>query len=151
MLNIEIENNFQSNNENSKLCFECGGKCCKNLGCHFSPKDFEDIDFETLKDLIEKDYISIDWWDGDIFDKDRDRTLYLRIRNKNAPIVDPSWGGVCMLLTEQGCSLPFNERPMGGRGLIPSIGECIVGYSKEDCCKDWYIYQELLEKLVKLF
>ena len=151
ILNIQIDNNFQNNNENLELCVECKGKCCKNLGCHFSPKDFKAIDFETLKNLIEKGYISIDWWEGDVFDKNRRRTLYLRIRNKDANIVDPSWGGQCMLLTEHGCSLPFNERPMGGRGLIPSINECIVGYSKEDCCKEWYIYQDLLEKLVKVF
>jgi len=151
MLNIQIENNLQDNNENIELCAKCKGYCCKSLGCHFSPRDFEDISFETLKKIIKKGHISIDWWDGDVFDKNRDRTLYLRIRNKNASIVDPSWGGECMLLTEHGCSLSFNERPMGGRGLIPGVNECIVKYSKEDCCKEWYEYQNLLEKLVKVF
>lgn len=38
-----------SKNVNTSLCAKCGGTCCKNCGCHFSPDDFESISFESLK------------------------------------------------------------------------------------------------------
>jgi len=148
------ENNLEVNNENFNLCSKCQGKCCKNMGCHYSPRDFKQIDVKTLKKLIDEGNTSIDWWEGDIFDKDdkgRDRTYYLRMRNKNSKIIDPSWGGECILLTEEGCSLSFYNRPMGGRGLIPNEKDCIDEYSKEDCCKEWYPYQNILEFLVGMY
>lgn len=150
MFAIKLDDCFQINNENPKVCSKCGGKCCKSMGCHYSPTDFTNITFETLKQSIDKGYISIDWWEGDVFDNDRERTYFLRIRNKKANIVDPSWGGECVLLTEQGCSLSFNERPMGGRALTPGTiyDSCINPYSKEDCCQEWYPYQDILERLV---
>jgi hypothetical protein len=30
----------EKDNCNHALCKECGGKCCKNVGCTFSPQDF---------------------------------------------------------------------------------------------------------------
>jgi len=47
--------------ENLDICRECGGKCCKNMGCQFSPDDFKKISFNALKKEIEKGHISIDW------------------------------------------------------------------------------------------
>ena len=35
--------------ENLNLCAECGGKCCKNSGCGYLPKDFENMFFGNLK------------------------------------------------------------------------------------------------------
>jgi hypothetical protein len=29
------------------LCVICGGKCCKTLGCGYSPDDFKEITFEA--------------------------------------------------------------------------------------------------------
>ena len=46
--------------ENKQLCKECGGRCCKIMGCHYSPDDFEEITYESLKKEIEKGFISID-------------------------------------------------------------------------------------------
>lgn len=45
-------------------CAKCGGNCCKHMGCHYSPRDFEDLSFDALKQEIEKGRISIDWWEG---------------------------------------------------------------------------------------
>jgi hypothetical protein len=114
--------------------------------------DFNDISFESLKNIIDKGYISIDWWEGDVFGNNRGCTYYLRVRNKDADIVDASWGGECILLTNNGCSLSFNERPKGGRGLIPKEDfNCEVTYSKKDSCRDWYPYQDILTKLVDIY
>ena len=132
--------------ENKEICSKCKGKCCKTMGCHYSPKDFEEISFEYLMSQIDKGYISIDWWEGNPFEDNRNihRAFFLRVRNVESPIVDPSWGGRCSLLTETGCSLTYNERPTGGRLLIPGEKNCVTKYTKEDCVKEWYKYNDIL-------
>lgn len=132
----------------TERCVVCKGECCKRMGCHFSPEDFDDISFESLKAEIEKGYISIDWWE------DYEPQYYLRIRNKQAPIVDPSWGGECILLTDKGCPLPFKKRPLGARALKPKeewFGSCQTYYDKETCKNDWQKYDDILRELVDYF
>ena len=144
------ENGYQPND----FCKECQGVCCKAMGCHFSPDDFEKLDFNFLKNKIEEGYISIDWWEGDPRTKGKlEQTYFLRIRNKDASILDPSWGGVCCLLTETGCSLPFDKRPKGGRFVEPSVnhGRCVGHYTKKDSAIDWIPYQKILCNLVNYF
>lgn len=131
----------------TSACAKCKGCCCKHMGCHFAPSDFEQITFESLKNEIEKGYISIDWWEA------WEPQYYLRTRHKEAPIVDPSWGGVCVLLTKEGCSLPFDKRPLGARALEPRVGNggCVGHYTKEMCKNDWLAYHDILIKLVEYF
>jgi len=143
--------------EDLKICSECGGSCCKNMACHFSPDDFQRISFKTLKIEIEKGHISIDWWYSDIDEKKPryKRVYYLRIKNKNANILDPSWGGQCSLWDKgKGCPLPFNERPKGARALIPNPdlkGKCDSRYTKEMCVRDWRKHQTILKRLKEHF
>lgn len=139
------------NNENREICSKCGGKCCKQCGGHYSPDDFDEISIEALKKRIDKGDISIDWWDGDVVCGDLYRTLYLRARHVGADKVDPSWGGKCLHLKKDGCDLSFENRPLACRDLIPSEDKCIGSYSKEDCCKDWYKHQDILEALVDYY
>ncbi|MGL5715825.1 MAG: hypothetical protein ACRCX2_22575 [Paraclostridium sp.] len=136
--------------ENKEICAECGGVCCKHMGCHYSPDDFKDLTYEGLKSEIDKGCISIDWWEGSILkNREIDSTAYfLRVRNKYSPIVDPSWDGECLLLRETGCPLSYSERPKGARLLIPNkSGSCELKYDKEDCADDWYKYNDILNKL----
>lgn len=131
----------------TEACKKCKGECCKTMGCHFAPTDFPEITFESLKTEIEKGYISIDWWEDEI------PQYYLRMRHENAPVVDASWGGRCILLTDEGCSLPFEKRPLGARALKPQgNGEnCRSYYTKEQCKNDWAAYDDVLKKLVAYF
>lgn len=133
----------------TEVCAQCKGACCKTMGCHYSPTDFDDLSFEGLKAEIEKGKISIDWWSGD------EQEYYLRARHVGAPVVDPSWGGRCINLTETGCSLPWEKRPLGGRALKPKensdSGECRTFYSKEQCKNDWKPYSDVLKQLVEHF
>lgn len=134
--------------EATEECAKCEGGCCKAMGCHFSPSDFPEITFEALKSEIEKGFISIDWWEGD------EPQYYLRMRHENAPIVDGSWGGRCVLLTDKGCPLPFEKRPLGARALKPRgsiYGVCRSSYSKEKCKNEWQAYDNILKELVKHF
>ena len=47
-MSIQIENN-----ENKTMCRECGGRCCENMGCHYSPNDFDNITYESSSDSNE--------------------------------------------------------------------------------------------------
>jgi hypothetical protein len=143
--------------ENKTICSLCGGNCCRKMGCQFSPDDFEDLSFEALKAEIEKGFIGIDWWEGDIDEQlnELDRVFFLRMRNRNKPVVDPSWGGESCILwnEEKGCPLLFEKRPKGARALLPrqSPEKCIDGYSKEMCVADWRKHHEILKKLKEYF
>lgn len=126
----------------------CKGKCCRSMGCHFSPDDFKEISFDYLKREIDKGNISIDWWVSD------EPQYFLRMRNINSKIIDPSWGGQCILWTEKGCSLKFEERPKGARMLKPNLlnsDNCKQFYSKESCKDDWLEYSDILNRLVEIY
>lgn len=149
-------------NVNSKLCAECGGECCKCCGCHFSPDDFTDISFETLKREIQKGYISIDYVDGERIL--RSTGVYiLRVRNKERPIVDTGYvrKSGCILLTEKGCKLDYEHRPSGGRLLIPTkkmknfwgeeVRACKSSYGIKECCYEWMPHQKIICELINYF
>ena len=142
-----------SSKVNYNTCKECGGKCCKNLACHISPSDLKTISKESIINLIdESGCISIDWWDGDPRKNDKNdnsKTFYLRIRNKDAKVIDAAFGGhPCSLLTDSGCPINFEYRPKGARDLIPVADkECKVLYSKQQCAIDWIPYQDILKEV----
>ena len=163
---------YEEHKVSTEECKKCGGQCCKALGCQFSPSDFKKIDYDTLLNFInDTKCISIDWWEGNPFEEDDNiensyfdidtgnlidsnneqvyKSYFLRIRNVDSPIVDPSYGGRCCLLTDTGCKLPFELRAKGARELyIPKgIDECIPFYNKRDCAKEWFKYRDILHKL----
>jgi len=149
-------------------CEKCGGVCCKRMPCHLSPDDIKGgVSYETLSALLDTGDYAINWWesyqpDGLEYDVDKAcedpnydpppyyHGYYIRARVDGADIVDPSWGGRCVLLTDSGCSLTFEDRPKGGRMVIASekgIGYCISEYTKEKSVDDWWKYHNLLETL----
>ena len=147
-----------SKNVNLEICSQCGGKCCKWCGCHFSPDDFEQITFDYLKKEIEKGYISIDYVDGKMI-YETFGIFILRIRNQDSPIVDSGFRRTpCILLTEKGCKLDYEHRPTGGKLLIPSKTlsnkttiDCHQTYSIVNCCYEWKSHQKILHDLAMYF
>ena len=135
-----------------ETCAKCNGKCCKQCGCHYSPTDFTNISFSSLKKEIEQGYISIDAV-GYGRREPKDKTLILRVRNKNSKIVDLEFkSSPCILLTETGCKLRYEDRPLGGKALIPSKSfQCYSMYSIKECCIQWKPYQSILGRLAKYF
>lgn len=124
------------------------------MGCHYSPEDFKDLTFDGLKKEIDRGHISIDWWDGNPFEESYEPSeiYFLRIRNVNASIVDPSWGGRCILLKDHGCPLSYKNRPKGGKLLIPSEDfRCKQEYTKHQCAQDWYKYIDVLRELKEFY
>ena len=136
------------------ICKKCGGRCCQGLGCYISPHDLLSISKDSIRNLIdESQCISIDWWDGnpETGTNSGEKSFFLRIKNKNSFVVDPSFGGICSILTDSGCPLNFAYRPKGARELIPDSSDksCHIGYSKQECAIDWLPYNDILEELCK--
>ena len=136
------------------ICKKCGGRCCHGLGCYISPHDLLFISKDSIRNLIdESQCISIDWWDGNPVTgvNNGEKSFFLRIKNKNSFVVDPSFGGICSILTDSGCPLNFAYRPKGARELIPDSSDksCHIGYSKQECAIDWLPYNDILEELCK--
>lgn len=135
---------------NTDICNKCKGQCCKNAGCHIAPSDLKEVTYDYIRDMIMTGTISLDYWEGNPFEDNRDisRAYYLRMRHKGAEVCDASWGGECIILTDAGCPLSFKDRPKGARLLIPQEeGECISEYTKQDCVKEWFKYDDILDKL----
>lgn len=140
----------ESSKVNTEICKECGGQCCKSMGCHISPLDLKEITFESIVNFIdESGYISIDWWDGNPITKEAtgEKVFFLRIKNRNAKVIDPAFRGVCSILTDSGCPLSFEYRPKGARELIPCKKKCVGNYSKQDCAAEWYSYNDILKEV----
>jgi len=133
----------------NSMCKKCEGACCKKMGCHLHPEDLKSGDtYDVIKSMLDSGRYSIDWWDClEINNDNYTEAYYLRARHKNERVVDPSWGGECVMLTEKGCSLSFDERPFGGKSLIAGKDDCEVVYSKYQCAIDWLVHREVLLKL----
>lgn len=139
-------------NENRAVCSKCDGQCCKSMGCHISPSDLREISVDSIISLMEEtNCIAIDWYEGSPIDEhDHNPYYYLRIKNVGSSMIDPSWGGTCSLLGDDGCPILFQYRPRGARRLEPGTNskkDCKDGYTKKQCAIDWMPYREILSKI----
>lgn len=143
-------------NENTEVCKNCGGRCCKKSGCDYWPSDLPDKTYKGILKFLENDKVSIVAMMN--FKRINGKLcnfpfLYLRERNTGRDVVDLlSMKTPCSNLTEHGCSYTYEERPSGGKNLTPSKdGLC---YPKEDNLQkvlEWSPYQKQLEKIVKRY
>lgn len=147
-------------NTNPDLCSKCKGRCCKNCGCFYSPRDFEKISYRYLKKKLLEGYISIDLVRKTKKSNDIPKdTLVLRSRNVGRPIVDTDQKHRprrCVRLTETGCSLSYADRPTGGKKLKPILNVdgyvcCYPAYGVIECTKEWRHYQRVLRLLYHRF
>lgn len=149
MITVEI-------NENTEVCKNCGGRCCKKSGCDYWPSDLPDKTYKGILKFLENGKVSIVAMMN--FKRINGKLcnfpfLYLRERNTGRDVVDLlSMKTPCSNLTEHGCSYTYEERPSGGKNLTPSKdGLC---YPKEDNLQkvlEWSPYQKQLEKIVKRY
>jgi len=140
---------------NYDMCKTCGGKCCQENGCVYLPQDFKSLDFEYLKNEIDKGYISISGQPFSGFRNDDawSYLLCLRARNVNADVVDLlTSGGPCSLLADTGCQLSEEDRPSLGLLVKPTKigGPCKRMYDT-DVCLQWLDYAQVLSELVKYY
>lgn len=147
-----MKNELNIETINKDICKSCGGKCCKNCGCVYSPDDFGMITYNSLRDELEKGNISI-ISQFIVGEKNISYYLLLRARNIDRDIVDLfSAKTTCSLLGENGCKLDDSKRPQGGVLYIPSIdGNCKGLYTDVIGFKEWSNYQKILERLTRYF
>lgn len=100
-------------NENLDICRQCGGRCCKKSGCDYSAKDFTDLSFKSLCEILSEGKISIvAFIKFKILHNGKniaDPFLYLRARNENRDIVDlVSMKTRCSQLGDDGCLIKIH-------------------------------------------
>lgn len=140
----------------------------------------EDIKKEIIRRLQTGDWC-VDWWDGDprydvpvrfnpdpgvdddiasttepekIVDR-LDYAYYFRPaikgRTNDNKIFDGCWGGECIFLTDEGCSLPFDNRPLECRSLEPrpkDQGGCVThNHTRKDAGIAWIPFWDFFENL----
>lgn len=139
---------------NPTLCSECKGKCCKQMSGGYYPQDIP-MTIEGIIDFVNTNPVQFDCWEGDIDDlHEYSQIWYIRPQNTNSKdkLVDCSWGGRCIHLTENGCAI-FSSRPTECRLLEPQPNmKCFAhGNGKYGLAKAWREYQPIvLDALVQL-
>ncbi len=144
-----------ANNE-STMCGECGGKCCKHSSGYVWPEEITPLDYETIFAMLATGRYAIDCWDGDPRpDGELAQVYMLRPAHEDAgSMVDRSWGGRCTFLSATGCELDFEQRPKDCRALVPKAaldGQCPSPpehNGKEGAAFAWMPYQDLMEQVV---
>lgn len=150
-----LELYMQKEQTDCETCSKCGGECCKNAPCHYSPNDFGKITYRRLKKYIDRGNISIVYvrTHEDEFEN-RSEIYILRVRGENRPISDfvGRENITCSMLTDKGCEFSYDERPLGGKMMIARKNmQCFSVYDSEMCFKDWLPYQRILKKLFKKY
>lgn len=162
----EVEVEF---NENREACSICGGRCCASYPCEIYPQDVkrwfgtDTITKDMVFKLLDSGKVQLDWWEGDVRDdefsypddafKDEyySKTYYLHMRTVHDAPIEGSWGGPCRCFKRgEGCTLTWDQRPTGGRSLIPEPhgdgSNCKIHVvEKPHCCLAWIPYQDILD------
>jgi hypothetical protein len=145
--------------ENTDLCAECDGYCCRHHAGAAYPEDFGRSRAERLRNLraaLETGSWSVDWWEGNPSGCLGDGTAYYvrpahTVRRFDS-VRDPSWGGTCVFFEKgSGCALPPDRRPTGCRDLKPERDHVCSGRGndKECACVAWWQYRDDVERIVE--
>lgn len=142
--------------EDRNICAKCGGMCCKKSGCDYWIEDVKDKSLNGLINFIASENVSIVAFmhfkelNGKIINAP---FLYLRARNDDRDIVDLlSMKTKCSKLTDTGCEYSYEERPSGGKNLVPvENGRCHPNINPMDKILEWEPYQKQLTRIVKRY
>lgn len=144
-------------NSNTSLCSECGGKCCKSSPGVCFPEDFSFIDGEVDELLLIESIVNgcfcIDYWEGWIENDYEPYFVRPAIKGDNEDkILDAGWGGECIFLTDDGCPMEFDDRPLECRSLVPLPDGCelINGKGKKESAIAWVKYTWLFDLIVEV-
>ena len=136
--------------KNMNICSICKGFCCKRSPAIVYPEDIKGELKTGLKAILETGKYCIDWWEGD------PEIYFIRPATKGneGKLLDPTWGGECTFLTEEGCSLEFSERPEGCRFLRPNSNypyDCDApdGHNKKHGADAWLPYQDMIKEIIE--
>ena len=102
----------------AEICSTCKGGCCKHYPGLFWPEQF--LTTSSIVKALRKNICRVDWWEGK-HTSGISSPFFLRAPQKTElkGYKHAGWGGRCLLLNEEGCTLPREERPMGCKCVIP--------------------------------
>ena len=142
------------NNENFNICSLCKGQCCKRMPGIVHPEQLEEPISRKLLFRLYKEGYQFDYWEGDEFGGKVGYFLRPQTIKSIGVLVDPSWGGTCVFLTEQGCSKTFEERPYMCQQREPQEDFNCGPKDKEntlnkyDYVLAWLQYNNLIEEII---
>lgn len=142
-----IKKYFKSNLP-ERVCLDCGFSCCNKQGCYIMPDFLDDLDPEKdyniirhrIKMLLDQFIYSIDWH----YKNYMETIFFMRIRNAGTPVVNHSLGTPCIMLTNNGCSLRRDKKPLAA---IPF--KCMIPTFNSICVKRWEKYSKILQELTR--
>ena len=150
-------------NECPVLCSICGGECCRTKPGIDGPERFLAAE-DPAEELFR--FIASGFWvldrhygtppDGDsapgeraaerLIFYPRPATLVEREQESFTAIPGP---GECTFLVEEGCRLPFTDRPRMCRALEPEVNfECRSSWTRRDAALAWLPCQEMVAAVV---
>lgn len=144
--------------EDKPVCASCKGSCCKLSPKAFSTRQIqEDFGFGSmengLKNILGLDWIVFDSWIGDTEPSgEYDQIYFPRAKQKyDSGKFSESTGGRCDMLTDTGCILSMQQRPIECQTLIPRIvgvendgkpiTKCVNQVDKEGLIRKWREFQ----------
>ena len=151
-----LRKNKPNNDADSEHCKLCAGGCCKRYAGATYPDDFERPLSVSLVKAFRSGNWSIDWWEpASIYDDQGDwigteptiyyvRPAHTRVKWPGS-LFDPSWGGTCVFLTESGCRLPADTRPVVCRDTHRvSPEKCHGEANKKSATDAWEPFQAVI-------
>ena len=141
---------------NINLCSKCDGKCCHTMPGSVYPQQLKGNMKNNIIKLLLKGY-TFDSWEGDPrSNKDEySEVFFLRPAQRGhlGKILHRSWGGLaCIFLSNTGCALSEDSRPLGCQLLEPGESECISHAKgkndKHAAAMAWLKYQKLIKNII---
>lgn len=153
-----------TNNEDFSVCGACGGDCCRTRPGIEAPGRFLAAanPAEELARLLASGLWVLDTHHGVPYDPgkgekgDPDRIiLYPRPatgqERAEGSIFALPGAGECVLLGDDGCTLPFPERPKACQALEPAADfACTSSWSRFDAAREWQHHQVLVSAALTL-
>lgn len=153
-----------TNNEDFSVCGTCGGDCCLTRPGIDAPARFlaAPNPAEELTRLLASGLWVLDTHYGVPYDPAKGETgdpdriiLYPRPATRQEQAAGSlhavSGAGECVLLGDNGCTLPFAERPRACQALEPAADfACTSSWSRFDAAREWMHHQDLVTKALAL-
>lgn len=152
------------NNESVTTCSACGGDCCRTRPGIESPERFLAAanPVAELARLLASGHWVLDTHYGVPYDPakgekgDPDRIIHYprpatRQEHASRSLRVVPGAGECVLLEDQGCTLPFAERPRACQALEPAADfACTSSWTRFDAAREWQHHQDLVNEALAL-
>lgn len=152
------------NNESVTTCSACGGDCCRTRPGIEGPERFLSAanPAEELARLLASGLWVLDTHYGVPYDPEKgekgdpDRIILYprpatRAEQGAGSIFAIPGAGECVLLGDEGCTLPFEERPRACQALEPAADfACTSSWTRFDAAREWLHHQDLVNDALAL-